>query len=152
MSPQNANDAQPSPDVHPSTAPSQPAPNGTLGVEAIQAWLVDHLAALLECKPEEINVQTDFTDYGLNSIEVVNISGELETFLGQRLDPMLVLEYPNIQVLSEYLGQSNAQVTRSTGTANSTATPQQLLDNLDQMSDEEVDGLLNSMLSEHEPE
>jgi acyl carrier protein len=151
MSLQPFNDPQSSPSVNQPTAPSIPEPNGASSVEAIQAWLVSHLAELLERQPEQIDLHTDFTDYGLNSVEMVNISGEMETFLGHRLDPMLVLEYPNIQVLSEYLGQTT-QLVGSTGTVDPASDPQQLLSNLDQLSDEEVDGLLNSMLSEPESE
>ena len=146
---QNSNDHPPSPVVHQTDAPA-PDSGGDLRVEDIQVWLVSHLAALLEREPEQIDVRTDFTDYGLNSIEVVNISGELETWLGCRLDPMLVLEYPNIEVLAAYLGQNVAPSVQSPQPPPPASNAQVLLDNLDQMSDEEVDGLLNSMLSEHD--
>lgn len=151
MSLQPPNDHQSSQSVNQPTVPSTPEPNGASSVEAIQTWLVSHLAELLERQPEQIDLHTDFTDYGLNSVEMVNISGEMETFLGRRLDPMLVLEYPNIQVLSEYLGQTTQPVGPAK-TVDPASDPRQLLSNLDQLSDEEVDGLLNSMLSEPESE
>lgn len=112
----------------------------------IQAWLKKHLATSLEMTPEEIDIDVDFIDYGMNSVEVVNISGELEHFLGRRLDPMLVLDYSNIRELSEHL------VTDNEGSSSTTsalpADADELLSKLDVLSDDEVDGLLNAMLSE----
>jgi|GEM_PF-2825531 len=123
---------------------SQPA---SPSVADIQAWLKKHLATSLEMSPEEIDIDVDFVDYGKNSVEIVNISGELEHFLGRRLDPMLILDYANIRELSEHLVNDNE--TKSTASA-LPADVDQLLSKLDVMSDDEVDGLLNVMLSEHD--
>lgn len=117
-------------------------------VAEIQAWLKNHLATSLEMSPEEIDIDVDFVDYGKNSVEIVNISGELEHFLGRRLDPMLVLDYANIRDLSEHLVHDNE--TRPTSAPALPADIDQLLSKLDVMSDDEVDGLLNAMLSEHD--
>ena len=71
--------------------------------EVISEWLVVKLAQRLDCSIEEIDIVTDFSDYGLNSIEAVNLSGELENFLGCRLPPTLLWDYPTVQELSQYL-------------------------------------------------
>ncbi|ABW25771.1 acyl carrier protein [Acaryochloris marina] len=113
----------------------------------IQAWLKKHLATSLEMSPEEIDIDVDFIDYGMNSVEVVNISGELEHFLGRRLDPMLVLDYSNIRELSEHLVTDNEGSSPTTSALPTEAD--ELLSKLDVLSDDEVDGLLNAMLSEH---
>lgn len=117
-------------------------------VADIQAWLATHLAQSLELEPQQIDVHKDFTDYGLNSIEVVDISGELEQVLGRRLDPTLVFEYPNIQALSAYLAEDMAQQTIAGEQATPVSEAGQLLEQLDEMSDTEVDQLLGSMLAE----
>ncbi|QUY40945.1 acyl carrier protein [Acaryochloris marina] len=113
----------------------------------IQAWLKKHLATSLEMSPEEIDIDVDFIDYGMNSVEVVNVSGELEHFLGRRLDPMLVLDYSNIRELSEHLVTDNEGSSPTTSAL--PADADELLSKLDVLSDDEVDGLLNAMLSEH---
>lgn len=113
----------------------------------IQAWLKKHLATSLEMSPEEIDIDVDFIDYGMNSVEVVNISGELEHFLGRRLDPMLVLDYSNIRELSEHLVTDNEGSSPTTSAL--PADADELLSKLDVLSDDEVDGLLNAMLSDH---
>ena len=115
---------------------------------AIQTWLVTRLAEQLDVPPEEIDIRQDFTEYGLNSIEAVNLSGGLEHFLGCRLEPTLVWDYPNIYTLVQYLagGSASAGLEAPTDPEIQPADAQQLLANLDQMPDETVDALLNSML------
>lgn len=82
--------------------------NQSQTAEAIQSWLVYNLAERLKLAPQEIKIQKDFIDYGLNSIEAINLSGELENFLGRRLDPTLIWDYPNIETLVLYLaGESD---------------------------------------------
>ncbi len=78
----------------------------------IKSWLVSQLAERLEVDTNEIDIQRDFTDYGLNSIEVVNLSGELENLLGRRLPPTLLLDYPTIESLAEYLVEDTSEDTR----------------------------------------
>ncbi|MCM1984982.1 acyl carrier protein [Lyngbya confervoides] len=114
----------------------------------IQSWLVAHLAHSLDLDPDMVNIHQDFTDYGLSSVEMVNISGDLEEYLNCRLDPMLVLERPNIHALSDYLANSTSAKVSDRASFHPEA--QQLLAELDTMSDEEVDQLLNTMLSAQE--
>ena len=77
----------------------------------IKSWLISQLAERLEIETDQIDIQRDFTDYGLNSIEVVNLSGELENLLGRRLPPTLLLDYPTIESLAEYLVEDTSEDT-----------------------------------------
>ncbi len=70
---------------------------------AIQSWLVAKLAEQLEIDPQGIEIHQDFVEYGLNSIEAINLSGELENLLGRRLSPTLIWDYPNIEMLAVHL-------------------------------------------------
>jgi acyl carrier protein len=118
----------------------------------LQIWLVNQIAERLGIKPDEIDIHEDFADYGLNSIEAVNLSGDLENLLGRRLPPTILWDYPNIQELSQYLAQDTSKDTlsRCQSQVVSPEEAQQLLDQLDQLSDAEVDALLHSMLSDEE--
>lgn len=71
--------------------------------ETIQTWLVRHIANRLNLSPEEIDPQQPFVFYGLDSVQAVSLSGDLEIFLGRRLSPTLIWDYPSIDLLSEYL-------------------------------------------------
>lgn len=74
---------------------------------AISNWLVNQLAERLDLPVAEIDIHKDFTIYGLNSIEAVNLSGNLENFLGRRLEPTLLWDYPNIHALALYLANES---------------------------------------------
>ena len=80
----------------------------TSRVEAIQGWLIDKLAELLEIEPNQIDPARDFEEYGLESAEAINLSGDLEDYLGCRLPPTLLWDYQNIESLARYLANSNS--------------------------------------------
>lgn len=75
--------------------------------EAIQRWLIDRLAEILELEPSQIDVGQDFEDYGLESAEAINLSGDLEEYLGCRLPPTLLWDYPNIGALAQYVASGS---------------------------------------------
>ena len=75
--------------------------------DIIQAWLVRHIAAPLNISPEEIDPKQPFVYYGLDSVQAVSLSGDLEIFLGRRLSPTLIWDYPSIDLLSEYLASES---------------------------------------------
>ncbi len=118
----------------------------------IQVWLINQITERLGIEPDEIDLDEDFADYGLNSIEAVNLSGDLENILGRRLPPTILWDYPNIHALSQYLAEDTSKDTFSRSQVHdiSPEDAQQLLEKLDQLSDAEVDTLLNSMLFDEE--
>ncbi|HEY53158.1 MAG TPA: acyltransferase domain-containing protein, partial [Caldilineae bacterium] len=88
---------QPQPD-------SQP-PEETPGFTAqeIQDWLIAQIAESVGMEPDEIDVREPLDAYGLSSRDAVTLSGDLEVWLGRRLSPTLVYEYPTIDALSRHL-------------------------------------------------
>ena len=77
-------------------------------VEEIQNWLISRLAELMRVSPEEVHVQEPFANFGLNSIDAVSLSGDLEDFLGRQLPATLLWDFPTIEVLSRHLGAEAA--------------------------------------------
>ncbi|MEE2781456.1 MAG: SDR family NAD(P)-dependent oxidoreductase [Planctomycetota bacterium] len=71
----------------------------------IQSWLVDRIAQQMHKDVSAIDVHESFDRFGLDSIALVSISGELEDWLGQPVSPTLLYSYPTIAALSEYLGK-----------------------------------------------
>ncbi|HEV7509231.1 MAG TPA: SDR family NAD(P)-dependent oxidoreductase [Thermoanaerobaculia bacterium] len=82
----------------------------------IQEWLVARLAEELELSPAEIEVSEPYSSYGLSSREAVGISGDLEEWLGTRLSPTLLYDYPSIEALSRHLAGA-ASAPREAGPA-----------------------------------
>ena len=78
----------------------------TSKAEAIQGWLIDKLAQILDIETSKIDVCQDFEEYGLDSAEAINLSGDLEDYLDCRLSPTLLWDYHNIEALAQYLASS----------------------------------------------
>ena len=74
--------------------------------EAIQAWLASKLSERLGIESHEIDIREPFASYGLGSTEAVSLAGELAEWLGRRLSPALVYEYPTIEALARHLAGS----------------------------------------------
>ncbi|MBP5975408.1 AMP-binding protein [Brasilonema sp. CT11] len=77
----------------------------TFTKEAIQTWLVSHLALYLNIPPDEIDIQEPFTAYGLDSAVAVSMTGELGEWIGCELAIILFWEYPSIEILAQYLAE-----------------------------------------------
>ncbi|MFN6563914.1 MAG: AMP-binding protein [Nostoc sp. ChiSLP01] len=71
--------------------------------EAIATWLISHLALSLKVSIDRIDIYEPFATYGLDSALAVSMTGELSKWVGCELDPTVFWEYPNIEMLAQYL-------------------------------------------------
>lgn len=71
--------------------------------EKIQDWLISYLAELLDLEHDEIDIKRTFEHYGLDSAAAAGLIGDMETWLGKKLAPTLLYNYPNIKTLTEFL-------------------------------------------------
>ena len=69
----------------------------------IEAWLVRAIARSLRVDEREIDVQQPFAELGMDSIAAVELSGDLERWLGRRVAPTIVWDYPSIARLAAHL-------------------------------------------------
>jgi acyl carrier protein len=69
----------------------------------LEAWLTAWIARKANLDPATLDRDQQFTDFGLDSLMAVSMSGELETLLGRTLSPSIAWEYPTIGELSVYL-------------------------------------------------
>ena len=67
---------------------------------ALVRWLVDHVHALTGVR---VDPASSFAAHGLSSLQVVGMTGELETHLGRRLAPTLAYEHPTPIALARHL-------------------------------------------------
>lgn len=128
-------------------------------ISTLQSWLTARLAEALGLSPEAVDVQKPFTEYGLDSIAGVFLAGDLENWLGLKLSATVLWEYPTVETLVQYLAaelqRQGVAMARPEGTCQPnrhdiSLDPQeaaQLLTGLDALSDEEVNRLLNDLLS-----
>jgi acyl carrier protein len=74
--------------------------------EEIELWLVRCIAQRAERLADDIDITLPLSYYGMDSIGAACISGELEIWLEIRLSPLLVWDYPSIQLLASHLAAS----------------------------------------------
>lgn len=76
--------------------------------EEVQDWMVAYLARILETSPADIDVDASFEQFALDSVNAIGMTGDLEEWLGARIDPMTVYDYPTIRSMSRYLAEQSA--------------------------------------------
>lgn len=86
-----------------STSISSSSQSAGLTATAVQEWLTHYLSNLLDIKPDDIDVETPFEGFGLDSAAAVAMTGDLEDWLRVELDPTLVYDYPTVEKLSNHL-------------------------------------------------
>ncbi len=84
-----------------------------LTADEIQAWIVSYLAQLLEIDSDEVDVTMTFDQYGLDSSTAIGMTGELEDWMGEQLDPTLLYDYPTIKSLAQELAKESKMQTSS---------------------------------------
>ena len=99
------------------------ATNTRAAVDDLRSWLVDRFARRLACAPSAIDTSASLAQYGLDSLEAVTISGELETHLGRPVAASLLYDFPTIDSFASHLAGEPvaADGQRSTPTARSGA-------------------------------
>lgn len=71
--------------------------------ELIEDWLIKNISEELSIPLEEVDVTKPFSSYELDSVTMIGLSGELESFIGLKINPTATYEYPTIEKLSTYL-------------------------------------------------
>lgn len=128
---------------------------------AIRTWMVKWLSRELKLAPTEISPDESLLTYGMDSINAIMLVGDMEDYLGLRLPPTLVWDFPTVnrlvdKALSEQAalgGQSSpaAENGRSDKRSIDTmdiAEAKQLLERLDELSDADVEALLARLSQE----
>ncbi|WP_353931997.1 thioester reductase domain-containing protein [Okeanomitos corallinicola TIOX110] len=77
----------------------------TYTAEEIQSCLVSNLAEILATTSEEIDVEENLENYGLDSAQAMIIISKLENLLGFKPSPVLLWHYPTIATLSQRLSE-----------------------------------------------
>ena len=120
--------------------------------QEITDWLISWIAKELGMPAQEIDPGQSLLQYSMSSLTATILVGDLEDWLDLRLPPSLVWDYTSIDAMTDYLAEQVASKRTkivsgetSAGSTPSTESKQdarQLLDKIDQLSDQEVDALL----------
>lgn len=121
-------------------------------LDEIRSWLVTHIAEIVGVEPTDIDPRATFESFGLASRDAVSLSGDLEDWLGRRLSPVILYQYPTIEALAAYLAHDH--VGPATAGTQRTATDTTQADmgartaELADLSDEEAEALLLEKLTQ----
>lgn len=72
---------------------------------ALTEWLVVHVASALEMPPDAVDVRQNLEDYGLDSMQAVGLTGDLQSWLGVEIPPTAIWDHPTIESTSEFVSQ-----------------------------------------------
>jgi phthiocerol/phenolphthiocerol synthesis type-I polyketide synthase C len=86
----------------------------------VEQRLIELLAARLNVTPAKVDPHRPIAAYGLRSVDMVGMVGELEQWLGRTLPSTLAWEYPTVEALADHL---SATPSTTAPTASHTAAP-----------------------------
>lgn len=73
--------------------------------DAIYSRVAEVVAKTLSCSPNDLDADTDFSEYGMDSVAVITLVSELEAELGTTLHHSAVLEHPTLRQLAAYVNK-----------------------------------------------
>jgi acyl-CoA synthetase (AMP-forming)/AMP-acid ligase II/acyl carrier protein len=75
--------------------------------EEIRTWLLQRIGRRLDIAPERLDEHRAFSEMGLGSLDIVLICDDFERWLGKRLPPTTVFNYPTIAAVAEQFGEAD---------------------------------------------
>jgi len=130
-------------DVNEATRPNtgdQGKPDQARSVDRIRDWLLERISQRLDVPAERLDEHQAFTEMGLGSLDVVLICTQFEEWLGERLPPTTIYNYPTIAALAERLGQSGEPQHISSFSADAENDP--LRREIERLSDHELEAFI----------
>jgi acyl-CoA synthetase (AMP-forming)/AMP-acid ligase II/acyl carrier protein len=117
----------------------------------IERWLVERIAARLRLPPAQVHITTPFLEFGIGSVDAVEIAAELERWLERRISPTAIYNHPNIAALARWLAgpaPAFASSDRSQPALSTTGMDdERLLDNVGRMTEEEMQAFIGEEMA-----
>jgi acyl carrier protein len=74
----------------------------------LEQWLIEQLAGQLNVPKDSIDPVRRLEEYGLDSLEAVALTGEIEARLGRTVDPTILWDYPSVRAIANFLVDDGA--------------------------------------------
>jgi acyl carrier protein len=125
----------------------------------LEGYLREQLARVLGLSPANLDLHQPLNRLGLDSLMAVEMKNRIELDIGVLIPIVRLLQGPSLAQVAEQLARQlmvgddavDRPASASTVAApQSVVLPEDLITRIDQMSDEEVESLLNSMIMEKE--
>lgn len=72
----------------------------------LERFILERLAALRKKPLEELDPSRPFNELGVDSLDAVSLTGELEERLGLTIDPAELFDHPTPRALAQFLAGS----------------------------------------------
>ncbi len=122
----------------------------------LQSYVTETIVNIMGSSASKLDIQQRFPNMGLDSLMAVELKNRIESDLGINIPITYFLENASVISLSARLhlelgsrGQFSKQ-DNTVGEGIDAARAQQLLENIDQLSDDEVNSLLNNLMPKEE--
>jgi len=109
----------------------------------IETTLLGWLARERGLSPDLIDTTTSFAEFGIDSLMAVELSRQMEGWLGQPLSPVLAWSYPNIGKLSQHLASVVMPEVHGHNDDDEENLLEDLLDEVEGLDDDEVQAELS---------
>jgi len=77
-------------------------------LEKVRSGLIHSISQQLKVKAEDIDVESELSEFGFDSISLTAFGDTLNDVYGLELSPTIFFEYPTVQGFAEYLVQEHA--------------------------------------------
>ena len=81
----------------------------TPSAEEIQAWIVERVSHLTNVPAAEVDPCDPLTRYGLDSVALIAVATDLETWLSYRFRENPLDAHPTIEALARFLAEESAK-------------------------------------------
>ncbi len=116
--------------------------------QEIESWLTMRIARRLRIAPDKVNVFAPFEEFGMSSVDAVEITSALEQRVSRRLSPTAVYNYPTIRALADWLSvevpQHHAKAEQESGSEDA------LLTEVTSLSESEMKSYIERELAKQE--
>jgi acyl carrier protein len=72
----------------------------------ISGWIAENISKHAEIDPSEVGIDTDIVNFRLDSLILVNITTELEEYIGMELSPSIFWEMGTIAATSQWIAEN----------------------------------------------
>lgn len=74
-------------------------------VEEIEAWIITRISLVVNVPPSDVDVRAPLTRYGLDSVEIIALTADLEKWLNYRFREDPLADHPTIESLALFLAE-----------------------------------------------
>lgn len=136
----------------PSVASDVPVPTGPISATQIETWLIERIANRRNLPLSAVRVGTPFLEFGMGSLDAVELAADLEKWTGRKLSPTAIYNHPTISALAQWLSQplvTHEETPSAEAALPNAAAPS--LAEISQLSDDELAAMLQLEMDKLNP-